>query len=341
MASWGVGHLDVFVLGADSAAYQKRFLANSWTPSWTSLGGTFVHEPVALSTQAGSIDAFAIGVDGNLWWKRYMHEPQAWLPSLEGWYNLNSSGSSSASTPGDWIDKPAVVSWGPDKINVLVVDRYHKLWRNYYNGWTWSGFVSLGGEHMHVPAVVSTAPSHLDIFSVGSDNVIYHKWFNGMVWGPHGVGGDWECTQQKCVGDVRAMTRPGDTAGIIDVFCVGWNSELYYKSGHAGGNGWKTWDYPWWRSLGVTSRSSPTIVALDTQRLQVFVTGSRTGLQSLVSNNGGVTWKEEATGSMTTPIASSGKRDKSDYLSTLITSFNHSTSLPKPSVAPLTRLTSG
>ncbi|KIJ26816.1 hypothetical protein M422DRAFT_55355 [Sphaerobolus stellatus SS14] len=69
MTSWGTEHIELLACGTDSAIYQKRFLNGTWSPSWTSLGGTFVYEPVAVCMKPNWINIFAVETDGKIYVK--------------------------------------------------------------------------------------------------------------------------------------------------------------------------------------------------------------------------------------------------------------------------------
>jgi hypothetical protein len=259
MASWGPGHIELVVLGLDSTIWYRRHLNGNWS-GWESLGGgTFVSQPVPISIRPNSVAIFAIGTDSRCYVK--WCEDGQWSPPLgRPWQDLGAMGPNEA-----FMERPTVVRSGFNKLDLFGIDRHRALWKNHYDGSRWSGFVSLGGTHRRAPSVVSTGVGRLDIFAVGSDNGVYHKWFDGSVWGPAGIEGRYESLNIKALGEVRAVTRPGDPAGIIDLFVVGWDSAVWYKTGpHASSD---------WRSLDWVSRGVPSVIAMNTISLHVYITG--------------------------------------------------------------------
>jgi hypothetical protein len=258
MASWGPGHIELVTLGVDSDILQKRFLNGAWS-AWKSLGGNFVYQPVPISIHPDSVAIFAIGIDAKCYVK--WCEDGQWNPSMKGsWQDIGAMGPNR-----EFMERPTVVRSGFNKLDLFGIDRHRALWKNHYNGCSWSGFVSLGGTHSHAPSVVSTGDNKLDIFAIGSDNGVYHKWFDGSVWGPAGIEGRYESLNLKALGEIRAVTRPGDPAGIIDLFVVGWDSAIWHKSGPRVRSDW--------RSLGWISRGVPSVIALNATSLHVYITG--------------------------------------------------------------------
>jgi hypothetical protein len=122
-----------------------------------------------------------------------------------------------------------------------------------------SEFIGSAGFGLGAPSAVSWNPSRVDVFAIGADGNLYHKanigaWSPSLFgWdnlgGPGGFGG-W----LTYVGTPCAITGG---AGIIDIFALGSDGNLYYVSGD--GN---LWSAP--VSLGSPSggfASSPSAVA--------------------------------------------------------------------------------
>jgi hypothetical protein len=69
----------LFVVGTGHALYLW------WGASgWKSLGGYLISSPTACSHTAGTIDAFAVGGDGDIWSRLTTNAGTSWNP----WYEL-------------------------------------------------------------------------------------------------------------------------------------------------------------------------------------------------------------------------------------------------------------
>jgi Repeat of unknown function (DUF346) len=77
--SWGLGRIDVFTRGTDSALYHVSFVdgdgiggdPGSWGPGWVPLGGQTFHAPAVASRGAGSLYLFVHGTDGILYRQKF------------------------------------------------------------------------------------------------------------------------------------------------------------------------------------------------------------------------------------------------------------------------------
>jgi hypothetical protein len=80
--SSGSGRLDFFVIGTDSALWQRSYTdtTNRWS-SWQSLGGNLTVSPAAASPASGIIDVFVRGDDAALYQREYSNGAWgAWVP---------------------------------------------------------------------------------------------------------------------------------------------------------------------------------------------------------------------------------------------------------------------
>lgn len=142
---------------------------------------------------------------------------------------------------------------GPDRIDLFGIGTDGGLFHNYWdvnlNNQKWGGWEPLGGKFKHgTVAVVSQAPGKLDIVGIGMDDAMYHlAWNNG--WS------EWKPLGGKFV-HLPAMATQGD--GILNVFCVGADKQLYQKSFF--NNKWQDR----WEPLGgqCENRPSPWLGAL-------------------------------------------------------------------------------
>ncbi|KAJ6499817.1 hypothetical protein DFH09DRAFT_1289897 [Mycena vulgaris] len=172
---------------------------------------------------------------------------------------------------GKWMEKPSVVAWGPNRLDVFVVGSEDRgLYQKFWDGETWNnGFVNLGGQHRTSPSVVSWGLDRIDIFTEGMDSVTYHKWWDGKQWGPSGPTGPYESMGGILVGRPKAVCWGPNR---IDLFGIGLNSALYHKwwdgtqwgpSGPAG----------CWEHISGIFRGTPEVVSWSQGRLDVFVIG--------------------------------------------------------------------
>ena len=84
---------------------------------------------------------------------------------------------------------PAVVSWGPNRLDIFGIGMddglYHKSWDGSHWWPSHEGWSSLGGQFQLVaPTAVSWGPNRLDIFGIGKDNALYQKTWDGSQWLP-------------------------------------------------------------------------------------------------------------------------------------------------------------
>ncbi|MCP5518910.1 MAG: hypothetical protein H7A45_16830 [Verrucomicrobiales bacterium] len=73
---------------------------------------------------------------------------------------------------GQLSGDPAVVAWGPDRLDVFARAVDDQLWHNGWGGVRWGGWESLGGVLLGSPAVVSHGPNRLDVFSRHADSAL-------------------------------------------------------------------------------------------------------------------------------------------------------------------------
>jgi Repeat of unknown function (DUF346)/FG-GAP-like repeat len=266
--SWAPNRLDIFALGVNNDMLHKWSDGSSWGPSqtdWETLGGIFDAPPkvaavAAVSWAANRLDIFGFGLIDNdfqmlhKWW-----DGSSWRPSQTDWEGL---GSTFGGNP------PAVVSWGPNRLDIFVVVNnamLHKWW----DGTSWqpsqTGWEALGGNFDSPPAAVSWAPNRIDIFCLGVNNDMFHKWWDGTTWRPSQT--DWEALGGNFDSPPAAVSWAPNR---IDIFGVGVNDDMLHK--------W--WDgISWgpsqtdWETLGGTFNSPPAAVSWAPNRLDIFGCG--------------------------------------------------------------------
>jgi hypothetical protein len=159
VASWGYGHLDLFVVG-DGRLWQ-RIYEGGWT-GWVDRGapdGVALNSaPAAVSWGPGRIDVVATGTDTSVWHLGFEGgAPQGWWP-LSG--------------PGMY--KPTVASQGSGKLDVFALDSLSQLrMRSYTHATGWQpDWTPLGGTLYSAPSAAGFSRG-VAIFAKAGDGYIY------------------------------------------------------------------------------------------------------------------------------------------------------------------------
>jgi len=146
--SWGPNHLDIFAVGVDTSLqnppitmFHKWWDGTRWGPSqtdWESLGGTFNGPPAAVSWGPNRLDIFGVSGDNIMlhkWW-----DGRNWRPSLTGWVSLDATTK--------FISPPAVVSWGPNRLDIFGLGVDNVVRHNWsQDGTNWGGWEPLGDNN--------------------------------------------------------------------------------------------------------------------------------------------------------------------------------------------------
>jgi len=155
---------------------------------------------------------------------------------------------------------PAVVSWGPDRIDLFGRGSDGAIYHTYWDG-SWHSFESLGGNFIYGVAASSWGPGRLDVFAIGADSAIYHTYWDGS-W--HGWG-------EKLGGAFTSKpTAVSSGPNHIDVFGRGTDNAIWHTY----------WDGSWhgFDSLGGSFVSAPSVSSWGGGRLDVFAVGTDSGL---------------------------------------------------------------
>jgi hypothetical protein len=230
--SWGPDRLDLFGSGIDGAIYHKAWAGGpSWWPSdnpddWHKLGGVTRDVPVAVSWAPNRLDLFVVGGDNAVYHKWWAGGP-SWGPSdnPNDWHKLG----------GTTKERPAVVSWGKDRLDIFVTGLdgaiYHKAWDGGPSWWPSddpNDWHKLGGSAAGSPAAVSWAKDRLDLFVRGGDGAVYHKaWDGGPSWLPSDDPSDWDALGGKIVGDICAVSWGKNR---FDLFVVSPGGAVFHKA---------------------------------------------------------------------------------------------------------------
>ncbi|KAF8251917.1 fucose-specific lectin [Wilcoxina mikolae CBS 423.85] len=131
---------------------------------------TSPHSTTAVSQGPGLIDLFVISGE-NLYWKSYSN--MRWTPN---WFQLGGN------CPG----KPAVVSWGTDRLDLFIRKNDGKLGHKSWDGKSWHpselDFNYLDGLYDANPVAVSRGPGSIDLFIVAKDGELHHKRMENGRW---------------------------------------------------------------------------------------------------------------------------------------------------------------
>jgi V8-like Glu-specific endopeptidase len=169
----GTGALDLFVRGTDGAVYRQHYDSTTNYTGWVGLGGTPAPEGArtgqvaAVSRRSGQLDLFILGSDRAIWTKASSGGwPGSPWPAGTDWHSLG----------GQLFDAPAAVSWGSSRIDIFARGGDARLWWQFWNGSSWSGWLALGGPALTgAPSAVTWGANRLDVVArQASDGALVH-----------------------------------------------------------------------------------------------------------------------------------------------------------------------
>ncbi|SEW08913.1 C1 family peptidase [Kaistella antarctica] len=224
------GHC-VMIIGY-SEAEQCWICKNSWGNTW-GMAGYF-----KIAYGECDIDTWTkVGVTGVI------------LPApAVSWHGFENLGGLLTSTPN-------AVSWGPNRIDVVVRGTDSAVYHKWWNGSSWNGYENLGGLIQDAPTICSWANGRLDIFATGLNHHLWHRWYQGGWSGWEDLGG--------VLSSEPAAVSWGN--GRIDVFARGMDSALYHM--------WYDGRWHSWENLGGMLGSAPAVASWSGNRLDCFVQG--------------------------------------------------------------------
>jgi hypothetical protein len=242
LSSWGVGRLDLFVCGKESALWHRAWVQGTGWGAWENLGGVLTSPPSAVSWGPNRIDVVARGSYNHVWhW--------AW----------NGSSWSAEDIYGEVSSAPAVSSRGVGILDVFVRGMDNALWvKSLLPGSGWNSWTSIGGVLTSAPSSVSWSSSRIDVVARGSYNHPWHWAWNGASWSAEDLNGE--------VSSAPAVSSRG--AGTLDVFARGMDSALWHKHLEAG-TGWDNWE-----SFGGALASGPSAVSWGGKRIDIVNTST-------------------------------------------------------------------
>lgn len=306
VASWGSNRLDLVASGGDGSAYHKAW-DGQWQANWEQVG-TYNNLGYAAVACWGPnrLDVFAGEGWHNAW------NGTRWMPE---WEELPNVGFSSHNLL-DWNGAPAVVAWGPNRLDVFGLGTgpaaqmpgdsyvYHKAWAD--NQWvvyyglpsTWELLGQTPGGMGGPPAAASWAAGRLDVFALGFGGVMYHNSWNGSAWQTGwdslgiAVNGPPPPPPGGHSGGAPAVSFQGAPAVVsrgpyrLDLFCVGTDNGMYHRAygPHISGLVGSTadvvheWDPEWEKLDGTFISSPPVVVTWGADRMDVFGAGADGGI---------------------------------------------------------------
>jgi len=187
-------HLDLFVVGRDSAVYSTFWDGNTgWNPHWFRLGDTNfadgfkvpIKAPISsLCRFTGHIDLFVSGFDGGVY-STFWDQSSGWF---NHWFRLADTnfGDHFTIPPGAPVTS---LCRFPQHIDLFVSGRdggiYSTFWdqsSGWFNHWFRLADTNFG-DHFTVPpgskiSAMSRFQDHIDLFVVGRDGGIYSTFWD-------------------------------------------------------------------------------------------------------------------------------------------------------------------
>ncbi len=167
--SWAPGRVDVYCKGADNAVYRDYWTASTGWSGWIVQGGNIIGDPASVAWAPNNLDAYVVGTDDQIWhqyWNgsSFIPSQTTWqqdLPEItttngvavsswgfgrqdifvntgsaiaHNWYNYdwNANGETLPTLPVTPVSAPSAVSWGLDRIDVVILGSDGKCYHTYY-----------------------------------------------------------------------------------------------------------------------------------------------------------------------------------------------------------------
>jgi hypothetical protein len=157
---------------------------------------------------------------------------------------------------------PGVSAFGSSQVDVFVRGQDSALWRQSWNGSSWSGWQHMGGIITSDPATVSWGVGRIDVLARGQDDALWHRAFDNGSWS------GWESLGGILSSGPAVSTRG---PGLLDVFVQGQDHQLWHRA--LSNNSWSGWE-----PLGGIITSDPAAASWGANRIDVFARGQDNAL---------------------------------------------------------------
>ena len=154
----------------------------------------------------------------------------------------------------------------------LIGTLFHK-WQTGADSGTWSTYSFLNGEIRSNSdlALAMNNDGRLQVFMIGTDNALYYKTQTGAG------SSSWTSSWTSLGGAIREDTSPAvarNNDGRVQVFMIGTDNALYYKTQTAAGQLYVVFNMDLVRGHHKRHNTDPVVIANSDGRLQVFVIGT-------------------------------------------------------------------
>ncbi len=246
------GRLELFAKGIvsaqDSALWHIAQTAPSqgWT-DWASLGSPAATGglglPVVAASADGRLEVFAVGSDGALW--------HIWQTSLNGGWSAWLSHGTPPGTAFDGLRRPVIAPNTEGRLELFAVGDDKALWHIWQiapnGGWSsWTAHGTPPGTDFTIgsPAMAASADGRLELFLCGSDEQLWHIWQvspsgGWSSWTSHGHPPSTNPPFPTGVWNTPALAL--NSAGRLELFVAGTNTELWHIWQTALNQGWSGW----------------------------------------------------------------------------------------------------
>lgn len=243
--------LQLFAIGVISAQQSELWHKSQVAPSqgwtdWSSLGAPGavggLHRPVVAQSADGRLEVFAAGSDGQLW--------HIWQKPGGGWSDWLSHGAPPGTQVGG-LRQAAIAPNSEGRLELFVLGDDKALWHIWQiapNG-GWSNWASHGTPPgttfvFSGPAMAAGADGRLELFIAGDDNQLWHIWQVAPSggWSPWTSHGRPPSTNPPFPGGV--WNAPGlalNSAGRLELFVAGTNTQLWHIWQTEPNRGWSGW----------------------------------------------------------------------------------------------------
>ena len=228
------GDLDVLVRGYDHGLWDNRY-DGSWG-SWSKDGGgVLLSGPSIASRVDEELDAFAVGMDNQVYHNHGLHSPDqvAW----SGWVKVEcGEGFDEIENPIflPEIPAPAVAARSGNQLDLFRRGPDNTLrWCHSSDGVNWGSWETLHGMLASGPGAVSLGDGRMQVYALGMDGALWYRTHSGG-WGawqrletPEGVAGN----------AFPVLTSPAE--GQVTVYLAGAENRIW--SIHHNGSSWGSW----------------------------------------------------------------------------------------------------